>query len=172
MSMVSLPGDLGYTDFLAGMDAIYRGVHPWDLDNSVSVDGYGTLDNSGGQNRITMLMAFAQNMLDSRQDTTTLYGPPVWEWAYLIRQTAHAIVSKDGEIGIADASSAHDSGYGFVWDSHAISLSSTAWWVLTTLDFHPFMPEFEGFAYPPVLSAQNATNGVVTHNHAGPTQTW
>ncbi len=145
MSQIALPGGFDEKTFLLQTDPLLRNTHPSDLNPTVTVDGFGSLDRSGIQNEWTMQISFAHNMLDSGPFLTQ--KPNLWRWAYLVRQIAKARIDEpDGSgSGLAQAAKAHDSGFGgFVWDSQSIAPASVAWWILNTLDFHPFITGREG----------------------------
>jgi hypothetical protein len=118
------------TSYLLATDSITRAQLPFDLNPAVTVDGYGSFDQSGIQNEWTAQMSLAHNTLDGG----------MWKWAYFLRQLGRArIDAPQGEgAGLAQAAVAHDSGFGgFRWDSSAIAPASVAWWVMSSLDFPP-----------------------------------
>ena len=117
-----------------------RGKQPWDNDPRVSIDGSGTLKDNEVKVPLTLMMAFAYNMLDSRPGTVQTDRPNIWKWFYLMSQVAQARIDIPGiGSGLADATTAHADGYGSIWDTQDISPSAIAWWILTTLDSNPFI---------------------------------
>jgi len=140
LSQVPLPKGYDRQAFLDNAEAVYRGTHPWDNDPRVSIDGYGTLKDNGVQVPLTLKMAFAYNMLDSRPWTVQTDSSNIWKWFYLMYQVAQARIDIPGiGSGLADATTAHADGYGSIWDTQDISPSAIAWWILTTLDSNPFI---------------------------------
>jgi hypothetical protein len=143
LSPFPLPGGSSKSAFLPRADPLLRKVHPLDVEPGTSADGYGSVDRSGIQSEWTAEIAFAWNYLDNQPGSGE--KPNLWHWAYFLRQIARARIDETdgGGSGLAQAAKAHDSGFGgfggFVWDSTSVAPATVAWWILASLDFHPFL---------------------------------